>query len=111
MKLSDLVNSRAALTTLNQEKLPAKVAYRISKIIRLVDPELEAYGKALNELIVKYDLKQGDKVPPEFAKDLTDILAEDVTIEVPKLDITDLPSMTAADMQALDWLINNPPES
>jgi hypothetical protein len=115
MKLGTLVEAKPALERLASEKMPAKVSYKIARIIRLVNPFLEDYDMVIKKLFEKYaeDIEGVRSVPKdkfeEFKDEVMAIREEEVEPPLPyKLLLDELPeSMTAFDLMALDWLIED----
>lgn len=91
--LKDVVNAVAALERIGQEKLPAKAAWRVSRLLAKMQSEQRAYMKVregkFKELGVTSD-GQTYTVPPENMKQLNDQL-EAVLSEPVKIDYKPIP--------------------
>lgn len=89
MKLKTIVESQESLKEMLKIKLPIKVAYKISKIINLCEPELVIYDTQRNELIKKLGVSTNNpenpneiKVKPENMPEFTEEYNKLVDIEV-----------------------------
>lgn len=117
MKLSQLVNSAAALRRLNAQPVKARVAFHLGKISRLIEPELKTYDEARVKLLKelgtvnpddpqRYELGEN---APKFVEEINELLAQEVEIffrPVPFADIEHT-EISVSDLLALDWLIES----
>ena len=112
MKLLELVVAREALQRLVSLELPAATAFRVARVVRPIQVELQSYEQQRVALVQRLGEKKGGQttVPPEkFVEFNTEHQALlDVEME---LDITPLsPSVLgdikirAADLMALEFL-------
>lgn len=105
--LKHIVDSRDALMTLSQQKLPIKISYNVSKVIRKANAELETLTKVRQEVIDRL-APQGTEVNPEINQaimaELTEALDVIVDIPVNKVDLSSVPNleMTARDVMLLE---------
>lgn len=60
LKLSQIVNSIESLNILIDTKFPAKVSYRLKRIVDKLDPILKTYNEKHNELVKEYGETQDD---------------------------------------------------
>lgn len=113
MKLKQLIDAESALHRLMNTPLPAAVAFRIQRVIRVVQPELQSYEEQRLKLVHELGEKGEDGrtiVTPEnmpaFNEQLEALWAEEVELHYKPLPIKDLgnTAVTAADLLALDWL-------
>ncbi len=118
MLLETLVNATPALTKLLSKDLPVILSFRLGKLVKVVDPVLQAYNDTRIKLIKSMstvDEKGNNQVPKEkmdeFTTQLKAVLNEDAGInlaEIPEVKLSDLDGlkMTAQEMAALTpWLI------
>lgn len=59
VKLKELIRAMPAMGQFSQEKLPAKAAYRVAKLVRKMNGEMEDYEKARTGMVKKH----GEQVP------------------------------------------------
>lgn len=122
LKLSTLINSEGSLKKLLAVKLPVKIAYKLSKIVNLIQPELtifqEQRDKLIKELGTEKDKDSGNfQVTPEnmpkFIEEIGKLTDIEVNLEfgagkaVEPIKLADLGDieLEAQDLVALDWLI------
>jgi len=114
--VGQLVNARETLKRLQQERLPARVAFRLARIIREVDPVLRAYDEAHTPLVKRLWVPAGEEgvyAPPtgdawnEYVMERTALWEDTVNINAASLKEADLARVTisAADALALEWMI------
>lgn len=60
VSLNELLNARNALTTLANTELPAKLSYRVAKMLKKVEGEYEAYDTARLSALQTYAIKDED---------------------------------------------------
>lgn len=117
MKLETLVNAAPALQALAATSLPVKLAYKIARVLPLVNAELKAYNAARDGL-----LKQHGK-PDEagrmfsiegagialFTEGIELLHAEEVCIDFPAVSIEALgeSKMTPAQLASLDFMLTD----
>jgi hypothetical protein len=122
MKLSNLIDPRfkSALTKLNQQQLPLKVAYKLKGTISRIDEEQKKYEEIRLSALTKYGKKaeDGTLVSDEngnvalegedassFVKDLNDLLTLD--IELPSFSVNELGdkvTMSSEELFLLDFI-------
>lgn len=61
LTLKDIVDAQQALIKLTHLNLPIKAAYKISRIIKVLEPELQHYYTTLNMILIKYGAKTDNK--------------------------------------------------
>lgn len=123
MKLARLVdpNFHKALEKLGKQDLPAKVAFRLKGIAKRTREESQKYEEVRQELLQKHGKKDeggalvlGDHHAVqfdegkymEFAKDLAELVNEEVEISTIKLsDLGDNITMTLEEIEHLDGLV------
>lgn len=113
LTLGELVQAEEALERLIEVKLPAKQAYHVAKLVRLVKAETQHYHSQREESIREL----GDAVPdgseirvspdkmPEFLKRLNELHAVETRIDWTPLHLQDLPDITPADLLRLGPLV------
>ena len=102
MKLEEVIKLYPALLQASNLSLPAKVAYRFSKILRKLEPEVKDFQKAQEALFDKlgvtksFEGEEDKKVIkaeniPQFNQESKAILEEEVSISgIAKIKISDL---------------------
>lgn len=91
VKLIDIVNSREALSTLMNEKLPMVVSYKLAKIFKVVAPELDLLEEQRQKLIRELGEALSDDDDgawrvtkaneKEFQRQFEELLQEDVELD------------------------------
>lgn len=92
VKLLDIVNSREALSTLMNEKLPMVVSYKLAKIFKIVAPELDLLEQQRQKMIrelgepLSEDEENGawkvkKENEKEFQKQFEELLQEEVELD------------------------------
>ena len=114
MKLKQLIDAQDALYRLANAPLPAAVAFRLKRVLRVVNPELQTYEQARVNLASSLGKLSEDgsqyRIHPkkrlEFNEQLEALWDEEVEMNFKPLRIGDLgdTAVTAADLLALEWL-------
>lgn len=116
-KLKNVIAAEAPLSRVLSEKLPAKIAYRMSRLLSKVTSEVREFN-ATRERMVKqmgeadaanptmFTIKDSEKLK-EFAEGMNKILEEDVEIDRDPLDINEFGNaqLAASDLAALQDFI------
>ena len=98
MKLETVLKIAGPLQQFGQIKLPVKPAYRIAKNIRLLQPELEAYQKARNDLLAEHgtpvegkpgEFNMGDNAE-KFTEALNALHGEEVELKLMTVSLAEL---------------------
>lgn len=114
LTLGDLVQAEEALQRLIEVKLPAKQAYHVAKLVRLVKAETQHYHSQREDAIRELGVATPDHpdeirvLPdrmPEFLKRLNELYVVETRIDWQPLAIADMPEMTAADLLRLGPLV------
>jgi len=113
LQLAEIKGMVKILDDLLSEKLPIKEAYSIAKSYMALSTEVNIFEKARMSLIKKYSLLD-DKGEPKtedgryiiedeaaYGKEYTELLMQEVDIDIKKIDID---SLQEAKMSALDLL-------
>lgn len=112
--LADLLASQQALQSLAQQPLPARLAFKLSKVLKAVTKELDTCNETRIKLCDQYGTKREDgsykfsKANEELVnKEYNDLVQTQVTIRGEHIDLEDLPGLTisAADVIRLAWLM------
>lgn len=85
VKLSQIVNSIEQFKSLQQIKLPIKIAYKIARLVNKLQPEIDTFDKKRNELIMELGTKNEDEttsVKPDKLKEFTEKYNELLDIDV-----------------------------
>lgn len=112
--LGELVQAEEALQRLIEVKLPAKTAYQVAKLMRLVLAETQHFHKQREEAIRELGKPNPDnpnevRVEPEnlqeFGRRLNELYAVETRIDWTALPVGDLPDITASDLLRLGPLV------
>ena len=92
IKLNKLVNNIQALKELAQcKELPATVSFKLAKNMSNIQLELDAYGKAKNDLIAKYgtenEIKLGNENWTIFQEEHKKLLDIDLELDINRIGI------------------------
>ena len=122
LKLGEIRLLIEGLRKIVDKPLPVKTAYRLSKIIRIVNDEFTDFETARGKLVRKHS-KEGEegspaevKVDPEkqqqFFEEFNTLLGEEIEIDINLISLEDLGdiSLTAADMFSLQKIIKEDEE-
>lgn len=111
IELSQIVASTEPLSKLMTQPMPSATAFRCSKILKLVQVELESYEEARKNLIKQYgkddEIKPDSKNWKEFLKGMDELLKSKVSFNTEKIKEENLSKVeiSPADVMALSWLI------
>ncbi|MBP3939497.1 MAG: hypothetical protein IK955_08810 [Clostridia bacterium] len=109
--LNSILNAREAAKKLMGQELPVKVSYRVAKLIKAMNSEIEVYDQERIRLCEKYgelDKKKGEykiSETTEFYKDLNSLLDIEVSLDVRKVSLPETLSITPADILSLSDFI------
>ena len=115
LNLGQIVNSKDALQELLNEKLPVKIAFKVQKIFRTIDPELSSYEEMRSKLIMgEYGEQDGDsgnwKVKQskmkEFIEELKALMSVELDLDITKVKLPENISITPANAYLLGWMID-----
>jgi hypothetical protein len=123
VKLSQIIDAMPAVSKLAQKEMPAKAAYRISKIVRKMVSEMKAFNEARDKAIKKHgeqdtvQVKGEDrrvwKVKPEnadaFNAEIEALMGSEVELTgVAKIAFSDLDGLQIAPgiLTDLDFVID-----
>jgi len=119
LKLGTLVNAQPALDDLGKKEPIAAKAWRIKGVLKAVEEPLARFQNMRNDLIKKYGEVEGDIITVKpgtvgakgFNEEINQWLNEDVELSIGKLpaDTIDGLRISAGNLFALDWLIDEPP--
>jgi hypothetical protein len=106
--LKQIVDAREALINLSQQKLPIKIGYNVSKIIRTANKELEILTKVRQEVIDRF-APSGTEISPEVNQNIISELSEalEMTVDIPVYQV-DLSSVPNLEMTARDIILLEP---
>ena len=123
VKIADIVNGTEALQKLVNAELKAKLAWKVSKLLKLADQEIQTFNETRMDLIRKFgekdengelitDEKGNCKIPPEnlqdFSSELSDLLNSEVELNANKIDIEELENVnfTPGEITLLEPFVN-----
>jgi hypothetical protein len=118
MKLGQVVSSISALNNLASEKMKAKQAYRVSRVLMEANGHLDSFNSARDKAIEKYGEKNDDgniavdqksKGFKKFTDELNALFDEEIEMKFNKIKLKEIGNLevSVADMVALDWLIDD----
>lgn len=117
--VENVLNIHAVLVRVSQDKMPAKMAYRLMKLMRETVVEAQAFEKARMDLAVKYGkpVEEGKvKIEKEnvaaFQAELVEILNVETELKDTRFTLVELEplSLTPADIEVLSVLIDEEAE-
>lgn len=101
-----------ALAKLAQLELPAKDAYSVAKIFRLVSPEAKDFDKARLAVLERYGKREGENYKIEAQEDrdkaeaeLKELLAREIDLPVYPITLPDGLVITARDLMLLESIL------
>lgn len=120
--LGELMESQAAFRSLMGQAVPAATSYRLQRLARRIEVELESCEQARQEACRRHGTLSADgrrfEFPPEgrepFQQELEDLLATEIALPGEPLSLAQLGDRTVlsgAEMYCLTWLISEPAES
>lgn len=112
LTLLQIVNAKPILEKLSGMSLPIKVAYRINKILSKVNSEYKSFEDTRVSLIKKFGKEQDDgnievvdDNRTKFFEEVTELLSEEIDLNIPLLDMNAFPDSIELSSQELS-LIN-----
>ncbi len=117
LELRDIVNSNQPLQQLAGTPLKVMLSYKVSKALKALDKEIEAFSNARKAVLDKYGKFDEEKKTYSYENE-NEKLAEDelnamldktVTFKVPEVSITELEGETIEPriLAILDWYITD----
>jgi hypothetical protein len=117
ISLYELINSVPAINDLIAQPLPVQSAFKISKIAKTIQTELDSYNEVRGKLLNEFGTLSEDGIQYEFADDNKqkfetnhrELLNSEVELMVRKLKIQELhgANTSATNMMLLSWLIED----
>ncbi len=96
-KLLEVLEMKESLSNIISQPLPIKVSFKMSKIIKAIDEELEIYNNKNNDLIRKYGeetedgkIKVSDDNRESYFKEYKELLDVDIEIQLDPISVNDL---------------------
>jgi hypothetical protein len=113
IKLLDILNSKEVLGEMGKKKdFDGLTSYKVARNIRNINIELENFEKVKTELIRKYGEKKEDgsievleSNKDEYLKQLSEILQEEINIDVMQISPEKLFGVSPFELMSLDWMI------
>lgn len=120
--LRQIMEAQPALQSLVQQSLPVKQAYHLARLLKTLEPEVQAFQEQRNALIKKHGRERpaseaerpvhGETVVEVEAAQFTifrervnELLETEVTLDRPKIALNGSLQMTARDLLVLDPFI------
>ena len=117
VKMITLLNSTEALQNLAKKDLKARLALRVSKLLKAADTEIQSFNDARGEKDSNNELikdEEGNCKIPEsntstFTDELNELVAEEVEINVNKIKLEDIENLefTPLEMSLLEDFIED----
>lgn len=123
LTLKQLSDANGTLYEISNMKLPTALAYKISKVILKVRPEMEIYeeirnkkvkelgepvkdadGKDTSQMIVKKDGENWTK----FIEDMKTVESQEIELDIPEIRCDEFPKdvmLTPGQFATMEWLI------
>lgn len=114
VKIQDIVAAAPTIQKLSGISLPVKVSYNIARNLKKIQRELEPFEKARIELVRKHgnEDEEGKLVVKEenmqeFYKEMTELLEEEIEIDIRSIDIEGLAKieLSPTEMQLIDFML------
>jgi hypothetical protein len=116
IKLSKIINSVSTFKTLTQQTTNIRVAYKIAKILSVLQAELDIFEQTKFNLLQKYEEKDETGKPTisdanlEIIKaELNTLIEEEVEVDfqpIPILEVGQL-NMTISNMMLIDFIFKD----
>ena len=93
--LNQLLNCRGSLAKLAQKDVPIRVAFRLSKLIKMVEKELVSFEEMRAKLLAKYEIPPGGKIEDQekqekFNKEFIELLNMEVELDFEPVLLSEL---------------------
>ena len=114
IKVLELVNMKPSLQKLIAQDLPIKTAFKISKIIKVLDPEYAIFEENKTKIFKKYGEEQIDRtirIKPEnmevFTTEFNELLGIELEVNVEQIPVVELETikLSVIDLNSLDLLL------
>ncbi len=115
VKVSELFAAQPALQELVGKEMGARFAFRLARVVRQVNLELESAAKIRRGLIDRLfgppDKKSGgrtllEKHKEEWEKELGELMSTEIGFSFARIAVGDLPDLTLGTAMALEWLVD-----
>lgn len=107
MKIAAMMNQdfQSALLALGNERVSMPVAYRIKKIVKRINEELQNYNSVLSDLQKKHKGEDGQVNQEAFMKDYVELV--NMEIEMDKIKLSEIMHTTVStkDLVLLDPIL------
>ena len=117
IKLSKIVSSVPAFKNLTQQTTNAKTAFRLAKMLNIIQAELDLFETTKNNIATKYQIKseQGNiQIPEEnaelFKKEILELLDEEVELNIEQLPVSELSgiaNITISNMMLMEYMFKD----
>lgn len=117
--VEQMLVANGKLDRITKLPLPIQVSYRLTKIANLLREEMRFFEMARDSLIQKYGVADGNggySIAPtspkwgEYVTEMRALTAEEVAFPFTKIDVKDLPAITAEEVAALGFMLTGLPE-
>ena len=116
IKLSQIYRAEPVVRKLTNQEMPVRMAYRIHKAIQCLQDEYTRIEQLRMDLVKKYGEEQEQKLQvkreniEQFTKEFSELLEEEIDLEIGCIDIEQLPDtlkMTAQDLDAIEFILSS----
>lgn len=96
--LGEMVTIREDMHKLFAQEMPAKISWKLSKFIKIMEDEYKLFEESRIKTLKKYVPEGETQVPEdkkeEFTKELNDLLDAELEIEIDPINIDDIGSVS-----------------
>jgi hypothetical protein len=114
--LGEIKNSEGALSTLLNKPLPVGLSYQLSKLVPVINNELQLIEETRLKLVAKYadkkkdadgNLKVAEKNLPKFYNEIGELYRTETEIPIQPIQVNKLGNVTlsAVEIDSLKWLL------
>ncbi len=115
INLGVIVNSIETLKKVASQPVAAKTAFKIGKVIKAINQEMEVFEETRQKLFTTYGTEEdGQMVVSKdkqdgFMKEFDELLNSKVTVEIPKISIDDLEkiNLSATEINSIEFILKD----
>jgi hypothetical protein len=115
LKLEEIINASPALQTLSNTKLPVLVSFKLSMLLKELNPVYQSYNESRTKLLEKYGKLNKEKTNydfdgnkrEEYAEKHKELLQADIKLDIPDIKISELDDIKIEPifLEQLNWLL------
>lgn len=105
MELKDLVNAKDGLIKIFNAELPIKISYKLSKLVKDLNEELNFFEEKRKKLIEKFGEKKGDKIEVKqenlelFTNEMNELLKLKVEFKFEKIQLNEIENVKLSSLE------------